>query len=551
MPNRWLLFILLALSCLMPGKGLAAGPVTEVRVELSAGYNAVAFQAPRITQLSANPAIPGLFSWNGGGYVPASFTASGLNGRLAYWVYATTATSFTYSGENDGAGDFVDLPAPGYQLVSFASSTAIPGSSLQATRNGQPVALSSVVLPTFYEIQPDGRYEAVDVSAGGVLKPGRAYWVFASRAARLTFSRSPGATSSLTLVPESAAIIQFSTQEFRLTDDGGRDVTLQAEWSSRDGSIASFLAPGVVKGLNPGVTVLTARYGGKEVEATVRIYLPGWGPQPVPTPTTAPTPSGSPSPTAPTLYASATDNTVWRRLPGQAAAQFASASDPRGLAFGPDSNLYTVNPTIGIVNRNNGTTGNYMNAFYEDTDAEGDSNQPQVLVLHNGDFYLSSFLSNRVIRIDGTTGAYLGDFVSAEQDEDRLEGPVGLAFSPLDGSLWILQNDGELRRHLSNGQWDGVMATVPAPGRNLAFTPSGDAVYVSYGGSPGGLLRFNGVTGAAETGIADSRDYWGVAIDAQGNIYGSTGSSVRHYSPSHVLIETIPFGATLRELIVR
>ncbi len=69
--------------------------------------------------------------------------------------------------------------------------------------------------------------------------------------------------------------------------------------------------------------------------------------------------------------------------------------------------------------------------------------------------------------------------------------------------------------------------------------------------SPGGLLRFNGVTGVAETGIADSQNYWGVAIDAQGDIYGSTGTNVRHYSSSHTLLETIPFGATLRELIVR
>lgn len=541
--NRWLMVVLLALfavSWLTPGKGLAAGPVSDVRVDLRAGYNAVAFQAPRITQLSANPAIPGLFSWSSSGYAPASFSAGSLNGRQAYWVFATTATSFTYSGENDGAGDFVDLPAAGYQLVSFACPAEVPGSSLQATRAGQPVALASVVLPTFHEIQPDGSYQTVDVTAGGVLKPGRAYWVFATQAARLSWGGVT--TSSLTLVPTSVEIPIFNTREFRLTDDAGRDVTLQAEWRSRDGWVTAFVSPGVAKGLNPGETLLTATYGGREVAASVRVTdlasPPGTQPTPTPTP-----------PAAPTIYASATDNTVWRRLPGQAAASFAPSTAGRGLAFGPDSNLYTVTPTVGIVNRNNGITGNYMNVFFEDVNFVGDSNEPLGLVLRNGDFYLASSASDRVIRFNGTTGAYVGDFVSPGLG--GLTTPVGLAFSPLDGSLWVMADNGALRRYNSDGTFDRLVTTVPAPGRNLAFTPSGNAVYVTYGASPGGLLRFNGVTGAVEAGIADSANYWGVAIDAQGNIYGSTGSQVRHYSPAHVLVETIPFGATLRELIVR
>jgi len=179
------------------GDAAASSTVSNVQVSLGPGWNGVGFQSQVLTALSANALISGQATFNGVGYVTGSFDLATLNAgagpRRGFWVFAQQATSFTYSGVTDGS-NHVDLTFPGYQMVSFCSATDVPGSTLVARQNGNVVPLGSVVLPQFFEIGQQGQpYTTVDVANGGVLKPGRAYWVFANVASgpvRLTFNSS-------------------------------------------------------------------------------------------------------------------------------------------------------------------------------------------------------------------------------------------------------------------------------------------------------------------------------------------------------------------------
>lgn len=174
-----------------------ADVVSNVTVPLKAGWTAVGLQCQQVTNLTAPPAVAGMASWTGTQYQSENFTPTTINtaparARRGFWVFANAATNITYSGVDDGQGRFVDLTINGWQMVSFCTSVDVPGSSLTATRNGQTVPIGQAVLTTFYEIGPDNGQTPVDISSGGVLKPGRAYWVFANTASGNVRLNLPG-----------------------------------------------------------------------------------------------------------------------------------------------------------------------------------------------------------------------------------------------------------------------------------------------------------------------------------------------------------------------
>jgi len=179
--------------------------VNNVNVTLNPGWNAVGFQAQQLTALTPGAGIAGLASFNGTGYTTSNFDTATINAaperaRRGFWVFnnGATNTSFTYSGNDDGQGNYVNL-VQGYNLVSFCTNVDISGPQITASVNGTTVPLGSVVLPQFTEIQPNNTYVTVDVQApGSTVKPGRAYWIFANGNVRLNL---PGGTGGLVVTP--------------------------------------------------------------------------------------------------------------------------------------------------------------------------------------------------------------------------------------------------------------------------------------------------------------------------------------------------------------
>lgn len=284
----------------------AASTVVNVTVPLQAGWNGVGFRSQQVVLTDAPAAISGLAFLEGPGYQTRNFNAveinSGAGGRRGFWVFATQATSFTYSGQDTGP-NFVDL-APGYNLVSFATDRDIPGSSVTASQNGQTVPLNSVVLTSFIEIQPPRTYANVDVTTG-TLRPGLAYWVFASQAVRLNLPANPtpspgaspgpsssptaspiGQVTSITVTPTNSTTTKGQTVQFTATgtlpNGSSANVTNQATWSSDAPSIAASLGTGQFKALNAGTCNITATFGGSS--GSTRLTVTDFGIPATPSP---------------------------------------------------------------------------------------------------------------------------------------------------------------------------------------------------------------------------------------------------------------------------
>lgn len=189
--------------------GVSAAPVGPLTVTLNPGWNSVALQAAELTSVSANPAVAGVAYWDGAAYQLRNLTAAALNasggGRRGYWVFASSATSFTYSATDDSQGNLVNLTS-GYNLVSFANDANFAAASLTATVNGQSVPLGQVVLPTFYEVGADHTYVPVDAT-GGTIRAGRAYWIFATAAVSLRYG---GATPLPSVAPRTLQVTQLA-----------------------------------------------------------------------------------------------------------------------------------------------------------------------------------------------------------------------------------------------------------------------------------------------------------------------------------------------------
>lgn len=174
-----------------PSATPAPSPQTgTVTVNLNAGWNGVGFERQQVTTLNTTSAIAGMATFDGSAYQTTNFNPTEINAgdgtRRGFFVFATGATSFNYAGAQDTKGNFVNLKS-GYNLVTFVTSTNVAGSSLKAFQGSTEVPIGSVVLPQFFEIQPNNTYATVDVTAGGSVKPGKAYFVFSLGTVQLRF----------------------------------------------------------------------------------------------------------------------------------------------------------------------------------------------------------------------------------------------------------------------------------------------------------------------------------------------------------------------------
>ena len=121
----------------------------------------------------------------------------------------------------------------------------------------------------------------------------------------------------------------------------------------------------------------------------------------------------------------------------------------------------------------------------------------------DGNLYVAGYRTQAINRYDGTTGAFLGAFISG------LNGPVSLSFGP-DGFLYLSnQNDGSVSRYNeTTGAFNSsiVPATSGGSADGMAWDASGN-LYVRTGtsGSNQGAIRRYGV--ASQEAFTVSLDY--------------------------------------------
>jgi DNA-binding beta-propeller fold protein YncE len=135
---------------------------------------------------------------------------------------------------------------------------------------------------------------------------------------------------------------------------------------------------------------------------------------------------------------------------------------PRGLAFGPNGNLFVSNGSFEIVEFD-GSTGVPVGppSFVDTGGNGGGAIDPYGLRFRQGVLYVASFIHDEVKAFDATTGAFLSTFVTA--GSGGLTGPTGIDFGP-GGDLFVAsQNDDAVRRYDGS---TGAFVEV--------FVPSGD-----------------------------------------------------------------------------
>ncbi|MEG3989179.1 NHL repeat-containing protein [Microcoleus sp. S28C3] len=159
-------------------------------------------------------------------------------------------------------------------------------------------------------------------------------------------------------------------------------------------------------------------------------------------------------------------------------------SNPDTIVFGPDGNgddksdIYVSSgekpgnsgePTASAVLRYDGITGAFIDKFVGDNpntavDETGGLFRPYGLAFGpDRNFYVSSFLSDQILRYNGKTGQFIDVFASGNQQAGGLNGPNGLLFAP-DGNLYVT-TQGSVAR---NGKAD---YSASFPSQVLRYNP--------------------------------------------------------------------------------
>ena len=141
------------------------------------------------------------------------------------------------------------------------------------------------------------------------------------------------------------------------------------------------------------------------------------------------------------LYVSGEGDRVWRfdATTGAFLGSF-FGDNPRGLAFGPDNNLYVAQNISNNILRRSGATGAFISEFVPH-ESGGLTSPFGIRFGPDDNLYVASRGMNAVFRYNGTTGAFIDIFVPS--GSGGLSDPHFLAFFtstavPEPGTLLLL-----------------------------------------------------------------------------------------------------------------
>jgi WD40 repeat protein len=224
---------------------------------------------------------------------------------------------------------------------------------------------------------------------------------------------------------------------------------------------------------------------------------------------------------------------------------------PRGLTFGPDGNLYVCSVGNDRVLRYDGTTGAFIDAFVPA--GSGGLKGPEVSIFKNDGFlYVSNFgtnptpnmLDGQVTRYDATTGTFDRVFATSADIRGNVD---GMAFGP-NGDLFVtaLNRDspddpGVLSFDGTTGAFKGQFtqgSSLFLP-RDITFGADGNLYVVDIGNNSTGdsrIARFDGTSGQY---IDDYIPFGSGLYVARGLAFGPDS---RLYGSSEIPDPNYPYG---------
>jgi streptogramin lyase len=223
---------------------------------------------------------------------------------------------------------------------------------------------------------------------------------------------------------------------------------------------------------------------------------------------------------------------------------------PKGVIVGRDGHLYVSSSGSNSVLRYDGTTGAPLpapgkpDAVFVDPGDGGLRGPVGLLFGRDGNLYVSSQLTNSVLRYSRTTGDFLDEFVPA--GSGGLDFPRGIVFGP-DGHLYVnssnnrsvMRYDGTTGDALpASGQTGAIFASGLAQvGPGVTFGPDGNLYVADFTHSS--VARVNGTTGEflntfVSPGSGGLSGTAGLIFGPDNNLYvlSQNNNSVRRYDGS-------------------